>query len=119
MREFWRTAWFDSVFAARYRGHLFVPKPKTVRTLADVSYRQEYHHQKRATSPKPQALFSFNPNTISKDSLVLLGFSPKQAQSILNYRSKGGTFRKVEDFKKLYVVDSLCYKHLKGFIRLE
>ena len=50
---------------------------------------------------------------------MLLGFSPKQAQTILNYRSKGGTFRKVEDFKKLYVVDSLCYKHLKGFIRLE
>ena len=119
MREFWRTAWFDSVFAARYRGHLFVPKPKTVRTLADVSYRQEYHHQKRATSPKPQALFSFNPNTISKDSLVLLGFSPKQAQSILNYRSKGGTFRKVEDFKKLYVVDSACYKRLAPYILLD
>lgn len=119
LREFWRTAWYDSTFTARYRGRLYVPKPKTVRTLADVSYRQEYHHQKRATSPKPQALFSFNPNIISKDSLVLLGFSPKQAQSILNYRSKGGTFRKVEDFKKLYVVDSACYKRLAPYIQLD
>ena len=119
LREFWRTAWYDSTFTARYRGRLYVPKPKTVRALADVSYRQEYHHQKRATSPKPQALFSFNPNTISKDSLVLLGFSPKQAQSILNYRSKGGSFRKVEDFKKLYVVDSACYKRLAPYIQLD
>ena len=62
--------------------------------------------------------FSFNPNTIPKDSLVLLGFTPKQAQSIINYREKGGKFRKREDFAKLYVVDSAKYHSLAPYILL-
>lgn len=61
-------------------------------------------------------LFKFNPNNISADSLVLLGFSAKQAKSILNYREKGGKFYKTEDFKKLYVVDSAKYSKLKDYI---
>ena len=62
--------------------------------------------------------FCFNPNTISKDSLVLLGFTPKQAQSIINYREKGGKFRRREDFAKLYVVDSAKYHSLAPYIFL-
>ena len=61
-------------------------------------------------------LFKFNPNTITLDSLQMLGFTPKQAQSILNYRAKGGVFRKKGDFAKLYVVDSARYAMLEGYI---
>ena len=66
----------------------------------------------------PAVRFSFNPNTISKDSLQLLGFTEKQAQSIINYREKGGRFRKREDFAKLYVVDSAMYSSLAQYILL-
>ena len=62
--------------------------------------------------------FCFNPNTIPKDSLVLLGFTDRQAQSIINYREKGGKFRKREDFAKLYVVDSAKYHSLAPYIFL-
>lgn len=62
--------------------------------------------------------FPFNPNTISKDSLQLLGFTSRQAQSIINYREKGGKFRKREDFAKLYVVDSTMYHSLVPYILL-
>ncbi len=62
--------------------------------------------------------FPFNPNSISKDSLQLLGFSPKQAQTILNYRSKGGKFHKKRDFAKMYVVDSAMYTSLAPYILL-
>ena len=62
--------------------------------------------------------FRFNPNTISADSLQLLGFSAKQAQSILKYRAKGGKFRYKEDFSRLYVVDSAVYVALEGYIAL-
>ncbi|MEG0517946.1 MAG: helix-hairpin-helix domain-containing protein [Bacteroidales bacterium] len=61
-------------------------------------------------------LFLFNPNTIPLDSLVLLGFSPKQAQTILNYRNKGGRFRKKEDFAKMYVVGEQKYATLEQWI---
>ena len=48
--------------------------------------------------------FSFDPNTVSVEDLCRLGFSPKQAQSIDNYRQKGGRFRRKSDFAKSFVV---------------
>lgn len=65
--------------------------------------------------PVPQR-FRFNPNTITLDSLQLLGFSQRQAQTILNYRSKGGKFRCREDFARMYVVDSAMYAALEEYI---
>ena len=37
-------------------------------------------------SPRRVESFRFNPNTVSLEDLMRLGFSEKQAQSILNYR---------------------------------
>lgn len=62
--------------------------------------------------------FSFNPNTIGLDSLQRLGFTPRQAQSVLNYRNKGGRFRRKEDFARLYVVDSAMYASLEEYIEV-
>lgn len=60
--------------------------------------------------------FRFNPNTITMDSLQMLGFTEKQAGTILNYRSKGGKFRRKEDFARMYVVDSATYSSLEEYI---
>lgn len=60
--------------------------------------------------------FRFDPNTVSENDLVRLGLSPKQAESILNYRSKGGRFRKKEDFAKMYVVSDSLYARLEPYI---
>ena len=63
-------------------------------------------------------LFPFNPNTVSLDSLTLLGFSVKQAQTILRYREKGGRFRHKEDFAKIYTVSPEMYERLAPFITI-
>jgi competence ComEA-like helix-hairpin-helix protein len=63
--------------------------------------------------------FEFNPNEIDLDSWVLLGFSEKQAQSIIKYREKGGYFYKKEDLKRLYVVDDSLYILLEPYVVLE
>lgn len=60
--------------------------------------------------------FSFNPNTVSVDDLVRLGFSQKQAESIENYRSKGGQFRRKTDFAKSFVVSDSIYSRLEKYI---
>ncbi len=60
--------------------------------------------------------FEFDPNTISHDSLCLLGFSSKQALSIIKYREKSGRFRKREDFSRMYVVSGQMYEKLSGYI---
>ena len=60
--------------------------------------------------------FRFNPNTVSVEDLIRLGFSEKQAQAIDNYRVAGGRFRRREDFAKSFVVAESVYRRLERFI---
>ena len=60
--------------------------------------------------------FRFNPNTVSVEDLIRLGFSEKQAQAIDNYRAKGGRFRRKADFAKSYVVADSVFRRLERFI---
>jgi DNA uptake protein ComE-like DNA-binding protein len=48
----------------------------------------------------------------------MLGFSQRQAASIIKYRTKGGKFRVKRDFAKMYEVDSAMYAALEPFILL-
>lgn len=60
--------------------------------------------------------FRFDPNTASVDDLCRLGFTPKQAQSIANYRAKGGRFRRKADFAESYVVSDSIFRRLEPYI---
>lgn len=62
--------------------------------------------------------FTFDPNTISLSDLQRLGFSERQAQSIINYREKGGRFRRPSDFAKSYVVADSVFQRLEPYIRI-
>ncbi|HOZ15472.1 MAG TPA: helix-hairpin-helix domain-containing protein [Tenuifilaceae bacterium] len=62
--------------------------------------------------------FYFNPNTISIDSLVDLGLSPKQAQVVINYRNKGGRFKTPDDLSKIHVIDSFTFKRLRPWVQI-
>lgn len=66
--------------------------------------------------PRKTENFRFNPNTVSVEELMRLGFSEKQAQSIDNYRKKGGRFRRKSDFAKSYVVSDSVFKRLEPYI---
>lgn len=63
-------------------------------------------------------LFFFNPNTITEDEWIRLGFSPAQAQSIIKFRTKGGNFTRKEDLRKLYVVSPERYAELEPYITI-
>ena len=67
-------------------------------------------------SPRRAESFRFNPNTATLEDLMRLGFSEKQAQSILNYRAKGGRFRRPSDFAKSYVVADSVFDRLEPYI---
>ncbi|MCG3167376.1 MAG: hypothetical protein POELPBGB_03166 [Bacteroidia bacterium] len=67
-------------------------------------------------SQTASSLFVFNPNTATEEDFVKLGLTKKQATGILNYRNKGGRFRKKEDFAKMYTVSKQEYERLKAFI---
>ncbi|WP_425422763.1 ComEA family DNA-binding protein [Phaeodactylibacter xiamenensis] len=57
--------------------------------------------RRAAKAPAPQR-FAFDPNTLSGDSLMLLGLSGRTVRTLINYRDKGGQFRQPEDLKKIY-----------------
>jgi competence protein ComEA len=64
-------------------------------------------------------LFTFDPNTISMEKLQELGLSERTAQNFINYREKGGQFRKPEDLKKMYSLHPEEAQRLMPFVRIE
>ena len=88
--------------------------PDTVRV--NSSHSAAVRQVRRAHRPVEN--FAFNPNTVSLEDLQRLGFSPRQAQSIVNYREKGGRFARAEDFGKSYVVSDSVFRRLRPFIRI-
>ena len=87
-----------------------------------IVVRKSSHHAPEAVrlrekaSPRRVESFRFDPNTVSQEDLLRLGFSEKQAGSILHYRSKGGRFRRPEDFAKSYVVADSVFRRLEPYI---
>ena len=84
--------------------------------LKESNHSPEVVAIRRANSPRRYESFRFDPNTASVDDLMRLGFSQKQAQSIDNYRKKGGRFRRKADFARSYVVEDSVFKRLEKYI---
>jgi DNA uptake protein ComE-like DNA-binding protein len=109
----------DTVFV-----HIPVPSVKQpeMSSPSPVTVRKNTSHSPRAQAVRDNVKrkhvesFPFDPNTVSVEDLTRLGFSPKQAQSIDNYRSKGGRFRRKSDFARSFVVSDSVYKRLEPYI---
>lgn len=91
---------------------------------SSMTVRHDAVHSERADAiiekaePRRVESFPFDPNTVSIHDLRRLGFSEKQAMSIDNYRSKGGRYRRPDDFAKSYVVADSVFERLRPFIRI-
>lgn len=85
-----------------------------------VIVRRSAPHSPAAEAAVPRRVetFPFNPNTVSLNDLMRLGFSEKQAQSIIHYRERGGRFRRPADFAASYVVADSVFRRLEPFIRI-
>lgn len=85
--------------------------------VATLENEQEIQRVASQTTTKHN-LFSFDPNTATKDEFLDLGFSGLVASRIINYRSKGGKFKIKNDLRKIYGMDSIFYEEVKSFIQL-
>jgi len=63
-------------------------------------------------------LFEFDPNTLSKDSLLLLGINKYAVQNLIKYREKGGKIEKPEDLKKIYGINEEIFERLENSIKI-
>lgn len=73
---------------------------------------------RKNTARRSYECFEFDPNTATAEDFVRMGFSLRQAESICNYRLKGGRFWRKEDFAKSFVVADSVYRRLEPFIRI-
>ena len=89
---------------------------KKIIVRKNAAHASEISAVREKVAPRTVESFRFNPNTASLEDFQRLGFSEKQAQSILNYRAKGGRFRRPADFAKSYVVADSVFERLAPFI---
>jgi len=68
-------------------------------------------------SAKPE-FFIFDPNTTTDAEFLRLGLTVKQITTIRNYRNKGGTFRKKEDFLKIYGLTAEQKRALQDYVEI-
>lgn len=75
---------------------------------------------KRTESKRPMpVLVKFDPNIADSASLCRLGLPPYMAKRIVNYRDKGGIFRKPEDLSRIYGLSEEQFLTLKPFIVID
>lgn len=77
------------------------------------------HAQPYAAEPayRPET-FPFDPNTADSTQLLRLGLQPWQVRNIYRYRSRGGVYRRKEDFARLYGLTVKDYRRLEPYIRI-
>lgn len=71
------------------------------------------------TGSTTPALFMFDPNTCTYDDLLSLGLSARQARTLINYRGSGARFRRPEDLRRIYGIDSSTAARLIPYILIE
>lgn len=92
--------------------------------LEEFSFEQENFEPKEknrqnieiAALPPP---FPFDPNHADEISLTKLGLPKRVIITLINFRNKGGRFRKKADLAKIYGLSEEMFTHLEPFITLE
>ncbi|ASE60337.1 hypothetical protein EGY07_14075 [Chryseobacterium indologenes] len=66
------------------------------------------------------AYHSFDPNSLNLEGWKALGFSEKQATTIVNYRDRNlhGSFKNAEDLQKCFVISPEKFEELRPYIKL-
>ena len=101
---------------------LYVLQAEQKERLIGLAVLPEAAHTEPDPEPSPKPLvppqaFAFDPNTISADSFQLLGFSAREAATLVKYRSyRAQTFRKPRDLLRVTAIDSQRVLALLGKI---
>jgi competence protein ComEA len=86
---------------------------------APYSYKKSaarFNSERPATNIQ---LFNFDPNNLNADGWRKLGLKDRTIQTIANFLSKGGKFRKPDDLKKIYGISAKHAEQLIPYITIE
>lgn len=104
---------YEAIFTKGYTNH------KEDQHLLDSLNQQIQQAFASPLKPDPPENFLFNPNLISKDSMMMLGIPEFLAQRIVNYRSKGGRFYEKSDLSTIYDFPDSLSQRLADWIELD
>jgi len=102
-------------FVAQQEAAITFSKPKRTE---GYTHSKSSDYRKSASPFNKGKLFAFDPNTITLEKLQELGLSERTAMNVINYREKGGRFRKPEDLKKLYSLKPEDAQRLIPFVQI-
>ena len=107
----------SSLFAVTTLAFLFS------KNFSNTSTNDFYHSQLKfvnlTTTEAETFLSDFNPNQLSKEQWINLGFSDKQAETILKYKKiVGGNFTSKSQLKKCYSISEAKFEKLAPYILL-
>lgn len=90
--------------------YLSLQKDSAKNSNSDYSYSFNYSKKKYDF---------FDPNTLDSKGWQELGFSQKQADVIVNYRSTKGGFKSKKDLKNIFVISDEKYNELEPFMLIQ
>lgn len=126
------------LFAVSPRLFPFIVKPKQI--LVDTAFLQQIKTVKQhipaekpfsAVAPEASSIYHsdntnaiislrvFDPNTVSEAALLQMGLRAKLVRTLINYRSKGGKFRKPSDLARIYGMDDITFEKLTPYIKIQ
>ncbi|HEY0742634.1 MAG TPA: helix-hairpin-helix domain-containing protein [Chryseosolibacter sp.] len=91
-------------------------KLDSLRVLWDTQEVETLRHN--VIDTRKRQLFAFNPNAVSEEDMVKLGFPEFLAKRVVSYRQKGGKFNTPGDLQKIYGMDSTLFNSLKNYVAI-
>lgn len=96
--------------------------PILKKTETTPSLKKNYANETKKYTNKNKhgkTLFVFDPNQITEDQAITLGWNNKLAKVLTNYKNKGGKFKKKEDLKKLFGMTPKFYSEIEPYILIQ
>jgi len=87
-------------------------------TAGKPTYASKQRSYEKKVHTETLRLVPFNPNTADSMTLLHLGIRSYVVKNILNYRRKGGQFRKPSDLARIYGLEPAVYSTLEPLIKL-
>jgi competence ComEA-like helix-hairpin-helix protein len=102
-------------------GNITIQNLPLIERKLDSSYESsnKYYSSNFSESKNAVSLFVFDPNTVSFDQLLQLGFKEKTAKTFLKFRNKGFVFKQKKDIQKVYGISDNFYAQLEPYILIE
>jgi competence ComEA-like helix-hairpin-helix protein len=112
------TAWMASL--KRLEQKEAQSKEKYTQYADDNNNNYQYDRSSNNYYGKPKGeLFYFDPNTLSTEGWQKLGLRDKTINTIQNYLSKGGHFKKPEDLQRIYGLFPNEFERIAPYIKIE